>query len=122
MPSPASAVPELRGGAAASSSSSTTRRSRSASCGRSTTTAASATRRCSPTRPCGSTSSRRRRRAELAALIFENPRELAERFAALLASYWEAAFEEEWQALEPRLAATVHEAGRRIAGDGVYAT
>jgi hypothetical protein len=57
---------------------------------------------------------------ELAALIFENPRELVERFAALLASYWEAAFEEEWQALEPRLAETVHEAGRRIAGDGVY--
>jgi len=57
---------------------------------------------------------------ELAALIFENPRELVERFAALLTSYWEAAFEEEWQALEPRLAETVHEAGRRIAGDGVY--
>jgi DNA-binding transcriptional ArsR family regulator len=57
---------------------------------------------------------------ELAALIFEAPRQLAKRFAALLASYWEAAFEEEWHALEPRLAETVHEAGRRIAGDGVY--
>jgi len=57
---------------------------------------------------------------ELASLIFESPRELAERFAGLLAAYWEAAFEEEWRALEPRLAETVHEAGRRIAGDGVY--
>jgi DNA-binding transcriptional ArsR family regulator len=57
---------------------------------------------------------------ELGALIFDDPRELAERFAALLAAYWEAAFEEEWHALEPRLAETVHEAGRRLAGDGVY--
>jgi DNA-binding transcriptional ArsR family regulator len=56
----------------------------------------------------------------LAALIFDAPRELAERFAALLASYWEVAFEEEWRALEPGLAETVAEAGRRIAGDGVY--
>ena len=56
----------------------------------------------------------------LAALIFEAPRELTERFVALLGSYWEAAFEEEWSGLEPRLAETVAEAGRRIAGDGVY--
>jgi DNA-binding transcriptional ArsR family regulator len=56
----------------------------------------------------------------LAALIFEAPHELAERFAALLDSYWAEAFEEEWRALEPRLAETVHEAGRQIAGDGVY--
>src|SRR6185503_13218101 len=47
-------------------------------------------------------------------------RELAGRFAALLSSYWDAAFEEEWSALEPQLAATVADAGRRIAGDGVY--
>src|SRR3954465_10563409 len=58
--------------------------------------------------------------AELAPLIFDAPRQLAERFAALLASYWEAAFEEEWSEFEPRLAETVHEAGRRIAGDGVF--
>src|SRR6185437_16173879 len=57
---------------------------------------------------------------ELARLIFESPRELASRFADLLAAYWEAAFADEWQSLEPALAETVAEAGRRIASDGLY--
>jgi DNA-binding transcriptional ArsR family regulator len=57
---------------------------------------------------------------ELATLIFESPSELVARFAAFLSDYWEAAFEDEWTALEPRLADTVVEAGRRIASDGVY--
>jgi DNA-binding transcriptional ArsR family regulator len=59
--------------------------------------------------------------AGLAGLIFESPRELLRRFAELLAAYWEAAFEHEWELLEPRLAATVSDAGMRIAGNGVYA-
>lgn len=58
---------------------------------------------------------------ELARLIFESPSELARRFAALLGDYWDAAFEAEWAGLEPHLADTVGEAGRRIAADGVYA-
>ena len=58
---------------------------------------------------------------QAASLIFESPRELLGRFAALLEAYWEAAFEEEWASLEPRLAETVAEAGRRIVADGVYA-
>ncbi|HTS74375.1 MAG TPA: DUF5937 family protein [Gaiellaceae bacterium] len=58
--------------------------------------------------------------ASLAGLIFEEPRELAARFAELLDQYWQAAFAEEWEALEPRLAETVADAGRRLAGDGVY--
>jgi DNA-binding transcriptional ArsR family regulator len=57
---------------------------------------------------------------ELAELIFNGPRELWRRFRALLAGYWENAFAEEWEALEPRLAETVADAGRRIAEDGVY--
>jgi DNA-binding transcriptional ArsR family regulator len=57
---------------------------------------------------------------ELAKLIFESPGELVRRFAALLQGYWEAAFEEAWAGLEPRLAETVGEAGRRIASEGVY--
>jgi DNA-binding transcriptional ArsR family regulator len=57
---------------------------------------------------------------DLARLIFDSPRRLAGRFADLLAGYWEAAFAGEWAELEPRLADTVAEAGRRIAGDGVY--
>jgi DNA-binding transcriptional ArsR family regulator len=58
--------------------------------------------------------------AALADLIFEKPRELLSRFVRLLRAYWSAAFEEEWKSLEPRLAATVSDAGRRIVGDGVY--
>jgi DNA-binding transcriptional ArsR family regulator len=57
----------------------------------------------------------------LAELIFESPRELLARFAKLLRAYWEAAFAQEWESLEPRLAATVSDAGQRLAGDGVYA-
>jgi DNA-binding transcriptional ArsR family regulator len=58
---------------------------------------------------------------ELAALIFDDPRELARRFGELLRDYWSAAFEVEWHRLEPRLADAVTEAGRVIAADGVYA-
>jgi DNA-binding transcriptional ArsR family regulator len=57
----------------------------------------------------------------LAALIFDDPGRLAREFAGLLAAYWDAAFAEEWERLEPRLAATVLDAGRTIARDGVYA-
>jgi hypothetical protein len=57
---------------------------------------------------------------EAALLIFDDPRALARRFQELLAAYWEAAFEQEWERLEPRLAETVADAGRRIAGEGVY--
>jgi DNA-binding transcriptional ArsR family regulator len=58
---------------------------------------------------------------QAAALIFESPRELLGRFAALLEAYWETAFEEEWASLEPRLGETVAEAGRQIVAAGVYA-
>jgi DNA-binding transcriptional ArsR family regulator len=57
----------------------------------------------------------------LASMIFESPRQLAARFASLLSDYWDIAFEQEWARLEPLLAETVAEAGRRIASDGVYA-
>lgn len=39
----------------------------------------------------------------------------------MLETYWDEAFEAEWKRLEPRLAASVEEAGRVIAGDGLYA-
>src|SRR5438034_4693837 len=58
---------------------------------------------------------------ELAALLFDRPQQLAHEFAELLDEYWRAAFAEEWERLEPRLAATVVDAGRTIARDGVYA-
>jgi DNA-binding transcriptional ArsR family regulator len=58
---------------------------------------------------------------ELAALVFEDPAELRDRFAELVERYWEAAFAEEWTRLEPLLADAVSEAGRRIASEGLYA-
>jgi DNA-binding transcriptional ArsR family regulator len=57
---------------------------------------------------------------KLAALIYEDPTELAERFAEFLRSYWDSAFAEEWERLEPLLAETVTETGQRIAADGLY--
>jgi DNA-binding transcriptional ArsR family regulator len=57
---------------------------------------------------------------ELATLIFEDPAELTARFATLLSDYWEAAFADEWERLEPRLAGSVSEAGRQIAAGGIY--
>jgi hypothetical protein len=57
--------------------------------------------------------------AALASLIFEDPAELGRRFCALLERYWEAAFEEEWQLIEPILVEALEEAGVRLATDGV---
>jgi DNA-binding transcriptional ArsR family regulator len=57
---------------------------------------------------------------ELASLTFEDPRRLVTQFADLLTSYWEAAFAEEWQRLEPLLADTLTNVGRRVAADGLY--
>jgi DNA-binding transcriptional ArsR family regulator len=42
------------------------------------------------------------------------PRALAERFAALLESYWEVAFAEEWDRIAPRLVQAVVDARRRV--------
>jgi DNA-binding transcriptional ArsR family regulator len=58
--------------------------------------------------------------SNLAALVFEDPVELAERFADFIRSYWDAAFAEEWERVEPLLAATITDTGRRIAADGFY--
>jgi len=56
-----------------------------------------------------------------AALLFDDPSRLVDRFASLLEAYWEAAFEAEWERIEPRLAESVEQAGRQIAGDGLHA-
>ena len=58
--------------------------------------------------------------SELTGLIFDDPVELTRRFATLLADYWEVAFAEEWERLEPRLGDEVSQAGREIAVDGIY--
>jgi DNA-binding transcriptional ArsR family regulator len=59
--------------------------------------------------------------ARAAALLFDDPRRLVERFAGLLEGYWEEAFAAEWQRLEPRLADGVVAAGREIATGGIFA-
>lgn len=57
---------------------------------------------------------------DLARLVWEDPLRLRDEFAGLVERYWEAAFVEEWERLEPLLADAVSEAGRRIASDGLY--
>src|SRR3954470_24705588 len=56
-----------------------------------------------------------------AALIFDNPHKLVERFTTLLETYWEHAFAAEWARIEPRLADSVELAGHQIANDGMGA-
>ena len=58
--------------------------------------------------------------SELAVLALDDPDALAQRFARFLEHYWESAFRAEWERLEPRLADTVSEAGRRLAAEGLY--
>ena len=58
--------------------------------------------------------------AKLARTIFDDPAGLLSSFGSLLAAYWEAAFESEWERLEPLLARTVSDAGARIAELGVH--
>jgi DNA-binding transcriptional ArsR family regulator len=57
---------------------------------------------------------------ELVSLIFEDPAELTRRFADLMTEYWDAAFADVWERLEPRLAESVSQAGRQIAAHGIY--
>ena len=56
-----------------------------------------------------------------AALLFDDPRALVERFASLLEAYWQDAFAAEWLRLEPMLAESVRASGREIVADGVFA-
>lgn len=56
----------------------------------------------------------------LGRLLMEDPAALLERFLALLERYWEEAFSQEWERIEPQLAASVTEAGRKIEEQGVY--
>jgi DNA-binding transcriptional ArsR family regulator len=56
-----------------------------------------------------------------AALLFDDPRRLVDRFGGLLEAYWEHAFAAEWARIEPQLAESVELAGRQIAADGMGA-
>jgi DNA-binding transcriptional ArsR family regulator len=57
----------------------------------------------------------------LADALLEDPAAVLERFLSMLARYWQDAFAQEWERIEPDLAASVAEAGRRIEEHGIYA-
>ncbi len=57
---------------------------------------------------------------ELAELLLDDPSTLLERFLRLLEAYWEEAFAQEWERIEPDLAASVTEAGRLVERRGLY--
>ena len=56
-----------------------------------------------------------------AALLFDDPQRLVDRFTSLIETYWEHAFAEEWARVEPQLAESVEVAGHQIANDGMGA-
>jgi DNA-binding transcriptional ArsR family regulator len=58
--------------------------------------------------------------SNLASLVFENPVKLSERFTQMVGAYWDVAFADEWERIEPRLADAVSDAGVQIAVDGLY--
>jgi DNA-binding transcriptional ArsR family regulator len=55
------------------------------------------------------------------AAVLDDPGALHARVLAMLSEYWNCAFGEEWERIEPELAASVDEAGRQVAEGGVYA-
>jgi DNA-binding transcriptional ArsR family regulator len=57
----------------------------------------------------------------LADALVADPAALQNRFAELLERYWEEAFAQEWERIEPDLASSIAEAGRRIQEHGLYA-
>jgi DNA-binding transcriptional ArsR family regulator len=57
---------------------------------------------------------------EISAALADRPEELLARFADLLITYWEVAFEEEWERLNEALAVTVRDVGNELAAHGLY--
>jgi DNA-binding transcriptional ArsR family regulator len=56
----------------------------------------------------------------LARELLDDPRSFARRFCEFLAEYWHAAFEREWGRIEPVLSHAVSQAGRVLAGGGIW--
>jgi DNA-binding transcriptional ArsR family regulator len=56
----------------------------------------------------------------LAMLLFDGPDELRETFLSLLEDYWDSAFAEEWETLEPDLVAAKNDDREQIERDGIY--
>jgi DNA-binding transcriptional ArsR family regulator len=58
--------------------------------------------------------------AETVALLVDDPREFARRFAEVVRAYWRAAFAEEWRRVEPLLSDSVEEDRRLVSSSGVW--
>jgi DNA-binding transcriptional ArsR family regulator len=58
--------------------------------------------------------------SRLAELLLVDPLEFARRFVGLLEDYWEVAFADEWQRIEPRLKASLTESKQLLATSGVW--
>jgi DNA-binding transcriptional ArsR family regulator len=61
-----------------------------------------------------------RRGGEVAAALLQEPGAVQERVAALLESYWEQAFADEWDRLEPALVDETEQARRDVAEDSAF--
>ncbi|WP_424217249.1 DUF5937 family protein (plasmid) [Streptomyces sp. BI20] len=59
-------------------------------------------------------------RAERLGEVLDDPAGVVEEVLAVLEDYWEAAFEEEWERVEPSLYASIAWAGDRIAREGLF--
>jgi DNA-binding transcriptional ArsR family regulator len=57
----------------------------------------------------------------VARAVLDDPAAVAESLVRMLEAYWEAAFEDEWARLDPKLAEAVSQAGRQLADEGLYA-
>lgn len=58
---------------------------------------------------------------DLVRLGLEHPADLADRFLAFLARYWEVCFHDEWDRVVAQLEETVADAERRLQDDGLFA-
>jgi DNA-binding transcriptional ArsR family regulator len=57
----------------------------------------------------------------LAEVLLADPVKFADRWTAMLAAYWDAAFAAEWERIEWLLASAIAEAGRTLASAGIWA-
>jgi DNA-binding transcriptional ArsR family regulator len=56
----------------------------------------------------------------LTELLLDDPRAFAHEFALFIEDYWESAFEAEWERIDALLSASIAEAGRLLAGLGIW--
>jgi DNA-binding transcriptional ArsR family regulator len=65
-------------------------------------------------------SSHGRASAALGRMLYDDPRELAERLAALFRRYWDEGFGDEWERIQPRLEAALEAARSKVSEAGIW--